>query len=114
MSQSPAFHPDWLISFWLRTPVLNRMDPHILLIILLIVVVAIIMYRRRYNQRLEPDSEEKQFQLLLKKKAIIEKQMTELVEQKKLGELSEEQYKKNLKEYDQHLERVKKELIRFT
>lgn len=114
MSDMPPFHPDWLVSFWLGTPVLNKLNPHIILLVLLVVVVVAIMQKRKQIGQQAPDNDEKQFQLLLRKKSVIEEQMTRLEMLKKQGEVTDEQYSKNIEEYKQHLDSVKKELLRFT
>lgn len=114
MSEMPAFHPDWLISFWLGTPILNKLDPHVILIFLVAFILIGLFSRRKRMQKQEPDIDEKQFQLLLKKKAVIEEQMTRLEIQKKQGEITEEQYAKTIAEYKQHLDGVKRELLQYT
>lgn len=114
MSDIPPFHPDWLVSFWLGTPILNKLNPHVILIFLITLLLIGLLRRRKLMQKQEPDSDEKQFQLLLKKKAVIEEQMTRLEVQKKQGEVTEEQYAKTIAEYKQHLDGVKRELLKFT
>ncbi|QED49030.1 hypothetical protein [Cytobacillus dafuensis] len=112
MSEIPPFHPEWLVSFWLGTPILNTINPHFVLIVLIAVLIFKLIKRRKNTH--EHDYEEMQFQLLLKKKAVIEEQMTELERNKKLGEVTDLQYSKIIEEYKQHLDTVKKELLRFT
>jgi hypothetical protein len=113
--EMPPFHPDWLVNFWLGTPFLNMFDPHAVLIFLLVVTVMIVIIQRRslaYKQ--EFAAEENQFQLLLKKKAVIEDQMASLDLQKMQGKIGEDQYINRMNEYKLHLNNVKSELIRFT
>ncbi len=114
MSDLAPFHPDWLISFWLGTPILNKLNPHIILLVLLVVAVVIFMRKRKKIRQQEPDNDEKQFQILLRKKSVIEDQMTRLETLKSQGKIQDEQYSKNMDEYKQHLDSVKKELLRFT
>ncbi|MED3570709.1 hypothetical protein [Cytobacillus praedii] len=111
----PPFHPDWLVNFWLKTPFLNMFDPHAVLIFLAVVTAMIVIIQRRsVADKQEADADEKQFQLLLKKKAVIEDQMALLDKQKKQGEIGEAQYYNRMNEYVHHLNNVKNELIRFT
>ena len=109
----PPFHPDWIVNFWLGTPLLNKIDPHAMFIFLVAVAAIIVYQRRKLTRKQELDTDEKQFQLLLKKKAVIEERMALLTTQRN-QEMSEELYLNSMKEYEQHLEKVKRELLRFT
>ncbi|WP_102274193.1 hypothetical protein [Cytobacillus massiliigabonensis] len=111
----PPYHPDWLVNFWLGTPFLNMFDPHAVLIFLVVVTVMIVIIQRRTLAfRQEFDHDESQFQLLLKKKEVIEKQMAQLDQQKQQGKITDELYITRMKEYEVHLKYVKSELIQFT
>ncbi|KOP83819.1 hypothetical protein LIS82_21460 [Cytobacillus solani] len=111
----PPFHPDWLVNFWLGTPFLNMFDPHAVLIFLIVVTVMIVFIQRKnHTYKQEFAADENQFQLLLKKKSVIEDQMALLDKQKMQGEIGEDQYINRKNEYELHLNNVKSELIRFT
>lgn len=111
----PPYHPDWLINFWLGTPFLNMFDPHaVLLFLVAVTVMVFIIQRRSLADKQGFDTDENQFQLLLKKKAVIEKQMALLEQQKRQGEITDELYFTRMKEYEVHLKYVKSELHQFT
>jgi len=35
---TPPFHPEWLVRFWLETPGLNRLEPHLTLMIVVVCI----------------------------------------------------------------------------
>lgn len=111
----PPYHPEWLVNLWLGTPFLNMFDPHAVLIFLVVVTIMIVIIQRKgQGDKLEFDADENQFQLLLKKKAVIEDQMALLDQQKMQGEIGDDQYINLINEYEHHLKNVKSDLIRFT
>lgn len=114
MNQIPAFHPDWLVTFWLTNPLVNWMDPHLVLALLTGVILYGFYRKRKKVKQDEPDHEEKQFQHLLLKKNIIEKQMLELEDKRAAGDISTEQYETKKREYQKHLEQANKNLMIFT
>ncbi|PLR79455.1 hypothetical protein CU633_00320 [Bacillus sp. V3-13] len=111
---NPPYHPDWLVTFWLTTPGLNLVNPHYFLIGLIVLVIGIIYLKKKKSSRNRVDSEEGQFQLLLTKKEIIEKQIEQLELQRKQGDVTLEQYTKTIEEYREHLQGVIRRLHQFT
>ncbi|PLR98212.1 hypothetical protein [Bacillus sp. T33-2] len=114
MGEIPAFHPEWLVTFWLTTPGLNLLNPHYLLIFIAIFTLGMYFFRKQRVAVQVPDEDEKRFKHLLMKKTVIEKQVDELEESRKQGSLTEEKYEQKAKELEKHLDQVKKELLHYT
>ncbi|MFE8703345.1 hypothetical protein ACFYKX_22550 [Cytobacillus sp. FJAT-54145] len=114
MSEFPPFHPEWLITFWLTTPVLRSIEPHLVLVVIIGVIVFLYMKKRKSLRENKIDTTENMFQHLLNKRRVIEQQIVMLEKQKKQGDISIELYEKSIDEYKEHLEHVKNELIKFT
>lgn len=74
----PAFHPEWLVTFWLSTPGLNKIDPHIVLILASVTVIMVVIMKRRKQAVIKPQVDEEQFQNLLQNKFIIENELAEI------------------------------------
>jgi hypothetical protein len=111
----PAYHPDWLVSFWLSTPGLNWLNPHYLLIILAAVfVLRYFIKRGTENQSEPPDTEDVRFKHFLLRKKVIEEQMAGLEVKRKAAEITEEDFLRKLKDYQNQLEQVKNELQQYT
>lgn len=110
----PAFHPEWLVTFWLTTPGLNQLNPHILLILLMIILIGIYYFKKKRAEVPQPDSEERQFKQLLTKKAVIENELGELKSICEAGKLENDQYLEKEKELQKLLELTKQELKEFT
>ncbi|ALC89976.1 hypothetical protein AM500_09455 [Bacillus sp. FJAT-18017] len=117
--QSPAFHNPGHLRMWFQSP-LKSFDPHILMIILAAILIAGISYysyfrvkNRAEVEKLENDSDEKAFKLLMAKQKTIMDKIIELEENLGNGELSEDEYNAKLEAYKQHLVKVKLGLRRF-
>jgi hypothetical protein len=111
----PAYHPEWLVTFWLTTPGLNWLNPHYLLILLAVGIVVRHFYKKRTADIIDiPDTEDQRFKHLLLRKNVIEEQMGGLDGKLKSAEITEEDYARKLKEYHIHLDQVKKELQQYT
>lgn len=111
MAVGPAYHPEWLVTFWLSTPVLKMLNPHYLLIIF----GAGFLIRFFLKKKAEiPDTEDQRFRHLLSKKNVIEEQLNGLEEKFEAVEITKEDYMKSLKDYQKLLEQVKEELQQYT
>lgn len=111
----PAYHPEWLVTFWLSTPGLDRLNPHYLLIVLAAGLIVLHFLRRKpvIHEGLE-DREEQAFKHLLLRKSVIEEQIGALEGKIKAGDIPEADLTKKLEEYQHHLEQVKKELQEYS
>lgn len=112
MDRFPPFHPEAVVTFWLTTPGLNVLDPHLTLTV--IACLAIFIFFKKKKKRAPIDSEEQMFQALLQKRKILESQLVDLENDRVNGKISVNHYEKNVNEYKKQLEKVKKELIQFT
>jgi len=112
----PAYHPEWLVTFWLTTPVLNALNPHYLLIIIAAVIGSsyFIRKKRSSNEEEFPEKEEQMFKHLLLRKNVIEEQLDGLEAKLKAAEINDEDYEKLFNDYQRHLNEVKKELQQYT
>lgn len=111
---TPAFHPQWLVDFWLTTPVINKIEPHLASLIVLI-IIGVVLFRRYYKGRSsEGDTQEAQFQYLLRRKQVIEKEINSLATQLENKSITEEDYEGKLKELEQFLDKVNDDLQAFT
>lgn len=107
----PAYHPEWLVTFWLSTPVLNALNPHYLLMIL---AAAIFMLLFMKKKKVTLDVEDQHFKHLLAKKNVIEEQLAEIEKKLMADEKTNENYAQTVKAYHTHLEQVKEELKQYT
>ena len=117
--QSPSFHNPGHLRMWYQSP-LKSFDPHILMIVLGAILIAGISYfsyfrikNRAAAEKLENDSDEKAFKLLMAKQNTIMDKILELEETYGNGLLSEEEYNAKIEAYKQHLVKVKLGLKRF-
>ena len=111
----PAYHPEWLVTFWLTTAGLNWLNPHYLLIILTAGMIVRHYMKKKNAPEVEiPDTEDQRFKHLLLRKNVIEEQMGGLDKKLKAAEINEEDFSKKMKDYHTHLEQVKKELQQYT
>jgi hypothetical protein len=111
----PAYHPEWLVTFWLSIPVLNALNPHYLLIIIAAVIGSSYFLRKKRSSNEElPEKEEQMFKHLLLRKNVIEEQLVGLEAKLKAAEINAEDYEKLFKDYQRHLNLVKKELQQYT
>lgn len=110
----PAFHPEWLITFWLTTPVFRSLEPHATLAVLLAIVIGVWFYFWKKKRITAPDEQEVYFQHLLRQKQVIEQKLEQLEEMLGKGEITNEAYDKKRLDYYQVLEKVKEDLIQFT
>ncbi|MDQ0154106.1 hypothetical protein [Robertmurraya andreesenii] len=109
----PAFHPEWLVTFWLTTPGLNKLNPHLLLVIIVIFVIGYYFIKRRKKPIEKSDSNEEQFQLLLTKKNMLEKELNELRSKYEQEELENAGLANKKKELEKHLEQTMRQLQQF-
>lgn len=109
----PAFHPELLVTFWLTTPGINKLDPHLVSFLLLgiIVVIFVVKLRKRKAAVVQVDPDEQRFQRLIKEKGIIERKLVNLEQDS--GGLTVEQYKKKKNELEKHLQNTTKELQHY-
>ncbi|MDF1506806.1 hypothetical protein PZE06_01280 [Robertmurraya sp. DFI.2.37] len=105
---APPLHPSWLIHFWLSTPGLNKVDPHLMLVIVITIIVVIFLIRRKKRSGAAIDQEEVQFQHLLKKKQMLEQELL-MLQHDGSGETSRKQ-----KELERQLRLTKGQLREFT
>ncbi|OCA91063.1 hypothetical protein A8F94_04165 [Bacillus sp. FJAT-27225] len=117
--QSPAFHNPGHLRMWYQSP-LKSFNPHILMIVLAAILIAGISYYSYFRvktkaaaEKLENDTDEKAFKLLMAKQKTIMDKIIELEENHGNGELSENEYNAKLDAYKQHLVKVKLGLRRF-
>ncbi|MEH7886095.1 hypothetical protein V7654_17480 [Bacillus sp. JJ1609] len=106
-----AYHPEWLVTFWLSTPLLNALNPHYLLMILA-AAIFIRLFMKKKNVTL--DIEDQHFRHLLAKKNVIEEQLAGIERKLMADEITNEIYAQTVKAYLTHLEQVKKELQQYT
>lgn len=109
----PPFHPEWLVNFWLRTPVLNQLDPHLVLIVISGIVAVFYFNKRKLNKPGEPDLREERFQRLLKRQKTIEGKLKELEEEMERESLSNDPLQNKKKELEELLGQTRKELQQF-
>lgn len=109
----PAFHPEWLVTFWLTTPGINKLDPHLtsLFLVGILIVIIVVKMKKRKAALVPLDSDEEHFQRLVKEKGIIEGKLTELEQDR--GGLSDEQYAKKRIELEEHLNKTTEALKYF-
>lgn len=92
----PAFHPEWLITFWLSTPGLNKMDPHLVLFLAVVAIILIFFVKRKKQTAIKPQLDEERFQNLLKSKNNIEKELEEIVRSGVQDEARKQELEKRL------------------
>ncbi|RSD27827.1 hypothetical protein [Mesobacillus subterraneus] len=111
----PAYHPEWLVTFWLTTPGLNLLNPHYVLIVLAVILAAGWFMKKRRTKAAEIlDEEDQVFKHLLLKKKVIEQQLQELEARLMAAEVTEESFRKMKQDYHSHLDQVNKELEQYT
>lgn len=112
---APAYHPEWLVRFWLTTPGLNLVNPHYLLIVLAAVIVLVWFLRKRRVPAEDIGRDEDQlFKHLLIRKKVIEAELDRLEARLSAAEITEENFKKMTLDYQGHLAKVNKELEQYT
>ncbi|MBS8265299.1 hypothetical protein DYI25_12665 [Mesobacillus boroniphilus] len=112
---APAYHPEWLVKFWLTTPGLNMVNPHYLLIALAAVIALVWFLRKRRMPAEDMIGEEDQlFKHLLLRKKVIEGELAGLEARLSAAEITEENYKLLKLDYQSHLAEVSKELEQYT
>ena len=110
----PAFHPEWLGTFWLSTPVLDVLNPHYLLIISAGIMIWYLIRKKRGSNEDISGKEDQLFKHLFIRKNVIEEQLAGLEAKLKAAEINKEDYAKLFNDYQNHLEQVKKELQQYT
>ena len=111
----PAYHPEWLVNFWLSTPGLNMVNPHYMLIVLAAVIIVVWFLRKKRMPAEDIISEEDQlFKHLLLRKKVIEGELAGLEARLSAAEITEEHFKKMELDYHRHLAEVNKELEQYT
>lgn len=110
----PAFHPEWLVTFWLTTPVLNRIEPHLFSLLLIIALFVAYYVRRKKKPIAKVDSEEEQFQLLLTRRKLLEQELKELGQEDEVNHPHDEQFIKKKQELEKHLSLTNEKLQQFT
>jgi hypothetical protein len=110
----PAYHPEWLVNFWLSTPGLNMVNPHYLLIVLGAVIALAWFLRKQRKPAVDIIAEEDQlFKHLLLRKKVIEGELAGLEARLSAAEITEENFKKLKLDYQGHLAEVNKELEQY-
>lgn len=109
----PAFHPEWLVTFWLTTPGINKIDPHLILAAILVTLGWYVFKIKALKTNLV-DSEEEQFKHLFTRKNVIEKELTELERQCQEQRISKEHYQNKKSELEKYLASTEQELQQFT
>lgn len=110
----PPYHPEWLVTFWLTTPGLNKLDPHVTLLLIFIVIISFIIIKRRKDKIHIVDGQEEKFQHLLNRKKVIEIEMKDLNTQLQNNRISYEQFSKKKNELERHLQHTLNELKQYT
>lgn len=110
---APPFHPEWLVTFWLTTPGLNKVDPHLVLA-LLAVLIALFVWKKRKNTTGIHDREEERFQHLLTKKKILQKELMDLERKFEQDFVSKDEFQQKKKELSRLLEETEQDLQQFT
>lgn len=108
------FHPEWLIHFWTKTPVIQSLDPHLTAIIVVFILSGVGFYYYAKSYRKQHDNVEVHFQQILRRKRIVEEQLAQVESEYQQGKMTEEAYEKKLKSLDKYLKKVKEELLDFT
>lgn len=112
---APAYHPAWLVKFWLTTPGLNLVNPHYLLIVLgAVIAVSWFLRKRRKPADDIIDEEDQLFKHLLLRKKVIEGELAGLEAKLSAAEITQENFKKLKLDYQSHLAEVDKELQQYT
>lgn len=111
---TPPLHPEWLITFWLTTPVIRNLEPHVTMLVILIMIIGLAIYFIKRNKAEKPDEQEIYFQHLLQQKQMIEGKMQQLEKKLLSGQIITENDEKKLLEYQKYLNKVKKDLLQFT
>lgn len=112
---APAYHPEWLVNFWLNTPGLNMVNPHYLLIFLAAVIAVAWFLRKRRKPAEDIIGEEDQlFKHLLLRKKVIEGELAGLEARLSAAEITGEHFEKLKLDYQSHLAEVDKELKQYT
>lgn len=109
----PAFHPEWIVTFWLTTPVLNRIDPHLVSGLLVAALFVAYYVRRKRKPVVKVDTQEEQFQLLMARRKLLEKELDELNQESKLNGTEIEQYIKKKEELEKHLILTNKKIEQY-
>ena len=111
----PAYHPEWLVTFWLTTPGLNWLNPHYLLMIAGVGLVITYLVKRKKTEAVDmADPEDERFKHLLLRKKVIEEQMENLEGKRRAAEISEADFAGKITDYENHLKQVKNELHQYT
>ncbi|WP_226085539.1 MULTISPECIES: gas vesicle protein GvpG [Mesobacillus] len=112
---TPAYHPEWLVKFWLTTPGFNMVNPHYLLIVIAAVIGVVWFVQKRKAPSEKIISEEDQlFIHHLHRKKVIERELAVLEARLAEAEITEENFNKMKNEYQSHLAQVNKELKQYT
>jgi hypothetical protein len=113
---APAYHPEWLVNFWLATPGLNLLNPHYVLIFLGAAVALNWFYQRKKRLAAEEviTEEEQLFKHLLLKKKVIETELAGLQGRLISAEMTKETFNNRKLEYHRQLNEVNKELEQYT
>lgn len=111
---APAYHPEWLVNFWLTSPGLNLLNPHYVLMFLVVVIALLWFFQRKRTAVHEViDDNEKLFRHLLLRKKVIEEELAGLEGRLGSAGMTEEINKKML-DYQGRLDQVNKELEQYT
>ncbi|MBT2680773.1 hypothetical protein J7E38_17315 [Bacillus sp. ISL-35] len=112
---APAYHPEWLVNFWLTTPGLNLLNPHFVLTFLGVVIALLWFLKRKRTGALEVvDDNEKLFRHLLQRKRVIEEELARLDGRLSSTEIIEEIFIERKLDYQGQLDQVNKELKQYT
>ncbi|OIJ20403.1 hypothetical protein BKP45_09140 [Anaerobacillus alkalidiazotrophicus] len=116
---SPAFHNPGHLRMWYDSPFRN-FDAHLFTAIIVMIICAGVgwfvyfqLKNRASEEKLEANTDEKQFHDLVVKQKVIMNKLLELEEMKKTGNLSDADYENKSKAYREHLVKVKVQLQQF-
>ncbi|WP_070120490.1 hypothetical protein [Bacillus marinisedimentorum] len=112
MNTLPPLHPEWMISFWYDTPLLNMLNPHYTLAAATVAGILFFFMKKR-NGTVEPDADESMFQHLLHRKQVIHEQMKSLDLRRKRGELSLEDYEAEVQKHEELMKKVRDDLQQY-
>jgi hypothetical protein len=114
MGGLPAYHPEWVIRFWFGTSGLRELNPHYTLFFLALIIIGFLYFKKKKVVVEKLDEDEERFKHLLTKKKVIEKQMATLNLQYEQNNITDEQYRQKITEFQKHLEQTSHELHQFT
>ncbi len=112
MNSLPPLHPEWLVSFWYDTPLLNMLNPHYTLAAAAAAGILVFIVKKRHGPA-EPDDEESVFRHLLNQKRVINEQIQMLDARRRRGELPLADYETEMNRYNELMEKVSDDIKQY-